>query len=88
MHSGQPDTVLASMGIYVFNTAVMYELLFQDAARKEASNYDFGRDIIPAMITGGFRESLRIRLATRTAKRPHTKATSARLTRISRPAWT
>jgi glucose-1-phosphate adenylyltransferase len=52
---GQPDKVLASMGIYVFNTDVMYELLFQDAARKEASNHDFGRDIIPAMITGGSR---------------------------------
>ena len=33
----------------------MYELLFQDAARKEASNHDFGRDIIPAMIAGGSR---------------------------------
>ena len=43
------------MGIYVFNTDVMYELLFQDAARKEASNHDFGRDIIPAMIAGGSR---------------------------------
>ena len=52
---GQPDKVLASMGIYVFNTDVMYELLFQDAARKEASNHDFGRDIIPAMIAGGSR---------------------------------
>ena len=51
----QPDRVLASMGIYVFNTDVMYELLFQDAARKEASNHDFGRDIIPAMIAGGSR---------------------------------
>jgi glucose-1-phosphate adenylyltransferase len=51
----QPDTVLASMGIYVFNTDVMYELLFQDAARKEISNHDFGRDIIPAMIKGGSR---------------------------------
>jgi glucose-1-phosphate adenylyltransferase len=51
----QPDMVLASMGIYVFNTDVMYELLFQDAARKEASNHDFGRDIIPAMIAGGSR---------------------------------
>ena len=40
------------MGIYVFNTDVMYELLFQDAARKEASSHDFGRDIIPAMIAG------------------------------------
>jgi glucose-1-phosphate adenylyltransferase len=52
---GQPNQVLASMGIYVFNTDVMYELLFQDAARKEASNHDFGRDIIPAMISGGSR---------------------------------
>jgi glucose-1-phosphate adenylyltransferase len=51
----QPDKVLASMGIYVFNTDAMYELLFQDAARKEASNHDFGRDIIPAMIAGGSR---------------------------------
>ena len=51
----QPDKVLASMGIYVFNTDVMYELLFQDAAKKEASHHDFGRDIIPAMIAGGSR---------------------------------
>jgi glucose-1-phosphate adenylyltransferase len=50
-----PDKVLASMGIYVFNTDVMYELLFQDAAKKETSNHDFGRDIIPAMIAGGAR---------------------------------
>ncbi len=52
---GQPEVALASMGIYVFNTDVMYELLFQDAARKEASSHDFGRDIIPAMIAGGSR---------------------------------
>ena len=51
----QSDQVMASMGIYVFNTDVMYELLFQDAAKKEASNHDFGRDIIPAMIAGGSR---------------------------------
>jgi glucose-1-phosphate adenylyltransferase len=55
VRSDRPDEVLASMGIYVFNTDVMYELLFQDAARKEASNHDFGRDIIPAMIAGGAR---------------------------------
>jgi glucose-1-phosphate adenylyltransferase len=47
---GSPDLVLASMGIYVFSTDVMYELLFQDAAKKEASGHDFGRDIIPAML--------------------------------------
>jgi glucose-1-phosphate adenylyltransferase len=53
----QSNQVLASMGIYVFNTDVMYELLFQDAARKEASNHDFGRDIIPAMLAGRLRVS-------------------------------
>ena len=52
---GQPDKALGSMGIYIFNTDVMYELLFQDAAQKEASRHDFGQDIIPAMITGGSR---------------------------------
>ena len=51
----QSDKVLGSMGIYVFNTDVMYELLFQDAAKKEASRHDFGQDIIPAMIAGGSR---------------------------------
>ncbi len=50
-----PELVMASMGIYVFNTDAMYELLFQDAARKESSNHDFGQDIIPAMIAGGSR---------------------------------
>jgi glucose-1-phosphate adenylyltransferase len=47
---GQPELALASMGIYVFATNVMYELLFQDAARKETSAHDFGRDIIPSML--------------------------------------
>ena len=45
-----PELALASMGIYVFATDVMYELLFQDAAKKEASQHDFGKDIIPAML--------------------------------------
>jgi glucose-1-phosphate adenylyltransferase len=53
--ANQPDVALVSMGIYVFSTDVMYELLFQDAAKKETSNHDFGRDIIPAMIAGGSR---------------------------------
>lgn len=48
---GRPDLALASMGIYVFKTDVMYELLFQDAARKEGSGHDFGRDIIPGMLS-------------------------------------
>ena len=47
---GQPDTVLASMGIYAFRTDAMYEQLFRDAAKKEASRHDFGHDIIPSML--------------------------------------
>jgi glucose-1-phosphate adenylyltransferase len=45
-----PGLALGSMGIYTFATDVMYELLFQDAARKEASHHDFGKDIIPRML--------------------------------------
>ena len=52
---GHPDLALASMGIYVFNTDVMYELLFQDAARAEASRHDFGKDVIPRMVADGMR---------------------------------
>jgi glucose-1-phosphate adenylyltransferase len=44
-----PEHVLASMGIYVFNARPMYELLCEDAARPE-SGHDFGRDVIPSMI--------------------------------------
>jgi len=47
---GSPELALASMGIYVFATAVMYERLFRDAARKEGSGHDFGKDIIPPML--------------------------------------
>jgi glucose-1-phosphate adenylyltransferase len=47
---GQPEFTLVSMGIYVFATDVMYELLFQDAAKKEGSQHDFGKDIIPGML--------------------------------------
>jgi glucose-1-phosphate adenylyltransferase len=51
----RPDLALASMGIYVFSTDVMYEQLFQDAAKKETSSHDFGKDIIPAMMAAGMR---------------------------------
>ncbi len=52
---GDPDHALASMGIYVFSTDVMYERLFEDAAKKEASHHDFGKDIIPAMLRSASR---------------------------------
>ena len=44
-----PTKALASMGIYVFNTSVMYEMLCEDAVRTD-THHDFGRNIIPRMI--------------------------------------
>jgi glucose-1-phosphate adenylyltransferase len=46
---GQPGRALASMGIYVFNTAFMLGLLERDAADPN-SNHDFGRDVIPGVL--------------------------------------
>jgi glucose-1-phosphate adenylyltransferase len=44
-----PERSLSSMGIYVFDTALLRERLAEDAADPESS-HDFGRDIIPRMI--------------------------------------
>ncbi len=46
---GRPDTCLASMGIYVFNTDFLFEQLCNDA-NEPGSHRDFGKDIIPSMI--------------------------------------
>jgi glucose-1-phosphate adenylyltransferase len=46
---GSTDTALASMGIYVFNTAFLYEQLIKDAD-SIYSSHDFGHDIIPNLI--------------------------------------
>jgi len=46
---GSPDTALASMGIYIFNTAFLYEQLIKDAD-SSYSTHDFGHDIIPVLI--------------------------------------
>jgi len=46
---GNPDAALASMGIYVFNTQLLEQLLAEDAA-DESSAHDFGRNIIPKAI--------------------------------------
>lgn len=43
-----PTKVLASMGIYLFNTEVLVRRVVEDT--KTNSHHDFGRDIIPAMI--------------------------------------
>lgn len=45
----QSESTLASMGIYVFNTAFLLERLADDA-RDPASAHDFGKNIIPTMV--------------------------------------
>ncbi len=49
---GDDGHALGSMGIYVFNTRLLFERLCTDAARKD-SGHDFGKDIIPEMISAG-----------------------------------
>lgn len=45
---GSPDLALASMGVYIFDTDVLVRALEADAL--QATNHDFGQDIIPALI--------------------------------------
>ena len=45
---GDPEGILASMGIYVFNTEILVRRLIEDA--RSDSTHDFGKDVIPAMI--------------------------------------
>ena len=46
---GRPQSALASMGLYVFDTAVLLEALARDAADAR-SRHDFGRDVLPQLI--------------------------------------
>jgi glucose-1-phosphate adenylyltransferase len=46
---GRPDAILASMGIYVFNTRLLEKMLGEDAA-DDNSAHDFGKDILPKAI--------------------------------------
>lgn len=47
---GKPDLCLASMGNYVFNTKFLYEQVIRDADDPR-SQHDFGRNVIPQMIS-------------------------------------
>ena len=47
-----PKSNLASMGIYIFNWDKLKKYLTEDEA-KEGSSNDFGKDVIPAMLSGG-----------------------------------
>jgi len=46
---GSPDHCLASLGIYAFRPDVLRDELDRDAG-DDASNHDFGRNLLPAMI--------------------------------------
>jgi glucose-1-phosphate adenylyltransferase len=47
-----PDSVLASMGNYVFTTAALLEAVRRDASNED-SNHDLGGDVIPALVAAG-----------------------------------
>ncbi len=49
---GQPDMALASMGIYVFHTRFLMDLLRRDA-HETGSSRDFGKDLIPYVVKHG-----------------------------------
>ncbi len=53
---GRTDTALCSMGIYVFNAPFLYEQLIRDADDPD-SDHDFGHNIIPYLVAGGYRVS-------------------------------
>ncbi len=44
----QPNTALASMGVYIFNMDVLKEAVIADSKRQ--TSHDFGKDIIPELI--------------------------------------
>lgn len=47
---GRPGKALASMGIYVFSTQVLFDELTRDHQMSSDSSHDFGKDIIPSVI--------------------------------------
>jgi glucose-1-phosphate adenylyltransferase len=47
---GDPERVYASMGNYIFSTRTLLREL-QDDAANDASTHDFGRDILPSLVT-------------------------------------
>jgi glucose-1-phosphate adenylyltransferase len=49
---GKPDKALCSMGIYVFETKLLIDLLQRDAADPNSA-HDFGKDIIPHVVKTG-----------------------------------
>jgi glucose-1-phosphate adenylyltransferase len=48
----QPNSNLASMGVYIFTWPVLKKYLLEDEAKAGSTN-DFGKDVIPAMLNEG-----------------------------------
>ncbi len=87
---GKPDVALASMGIYVFETSFLIDLLKQDAA-DPASSHDFGKDIIPYIVKtrqGGRAPFLPVLRPLDRGGEASTGATSAPSTPTGRPTST
>ena len=49
---GKPDRALGSMGIYVFGAEYLYQLLEEDLGN-DASDHDFGKNVIPKVVAEG-----------------------------------
>jgi glucose-1-phosphate adenylyltransferase len=49
-----PPSNMANMGVYLFNTSVLNEALWEDHARSDSS-HDFGKDILPRLVAQGKR---------------------------------
>lgn len=50
---GDPTRAYVSMGNYVFDAAILREIVSVDARSEEGSAHDIGGDIIPAMVAAG-----------------------------------
>jgi glucose-1-phosphate adenylyltransferase len=46
---GNPNLILANMGVYIFNTEILARRVIEDA-KDRSSQHDFGRNVIPAMV--------------------------------------
>jgi glucose-1-phosphate adenylyltransferase len=50
----KPESNLASMGVYLFNMDILKKCLEEDA-RLRSSRHDFGRNVLPRIVTGDYR---------------------------------
>ena len=71
---GNPDVALASMGIYVFETAFLFDILRENAADPHSS-HDFGKDIVPRLVRDG------------NARAHHLSKSAVRSASHSEPYW-